>query len=45
MSDLTSLTLAQACEFLRKREFSAVELTKAHVAEVAAARALNTFVL
>jgi aspartyl-tRNA(Asn)/glutamyl-tRNA(Gln) amidotransferase subunit A len=45
MSDLTSLTLAQAREFLRKWEFSAVELTKAHVAEVAAARALNAFVL
>jgi aspartyl-tRNA(Asn)/glutamyl-tRNA(Gln) amidotransferase subunit A len=45
MSDLTSLTLAQAREFLRKRELSAVELTKAHVAEVVSARALNAFVL
>jgi aspartyl-tRNA(Asn)/glutamyl-tRNA(Gln) amidotransferase subunit A len=45
MSQLTSLTLAQARDFLRKREFSAVELTKAHVAAVKEARALNAFVL
>ena len=36
MSQLTALTLAQARDFLRKREFSAVELTKAHVAAVPA---------
>src|SRR5712692_2188004 len=45
MSELTSLTLAQARDLLRKREFSAVELTKAHVAAVEQARALNAFVL
>jgi len=45
MSQLTSLTLAQARDLLRKREFSAVELTKAHVAAVKEARALNAFVL
>jgi aspartyl-tRNA(Asn)/glutamyl-tRNA(Gln) amidotransferase subunit A len=45
MSDLTALTLAEARNFLRKREFSAVELTKAHAAAVKEARALNAFVL
>src|SRR6266436_5881569 len=45
MSELTSLTLAQARDLLRKREFSAVELTKAHVAALRQARALNAFVL
>src|SRR5258708_22057439 len=45
MSELTSLTLAQARDLLRKREFSAVELTKAHVAAVKEARAFNAFVL
>jgi aspartyl-tRNA(Asn)/glutamyl-tRNA(Gln) amidotransferase subunit A len=45
MSELTSLTLAQARDFLRKRAFSAVELTKAHLAAARQARALNAFVL
>ncbi len=45
MSPLTSLTLAEARDLLRKREFSAVELTKAHVAAAAQARVLNAFVL
>src|SRR5262250_1297589 len=45
MSQLTSLTLAQARDLLRKREFSAIELTEAHVAAVKEARALNAFVL
>jgi aspartyl-tRNA(Asn)/glutamyl-tRNA(Gln) amidotransferase subunit A len=45
MSQLTSLTLAEARDLLRKREFSAVELTNAHVEAVAQARALNAFVL
>jgi aspartyl-tRNA(Asn)/glutamyl-tRNA(Gln) amidotransferase subunit A len=45
MSQLTALTLAQARDFLRKREFSAIELTKAHVAAVQQARPLNAFVL
>src|ERR1700674_4694657 len=42
---LTSLTLAEARDLLRKREFSAVELTKAHLAAAEEARALNAFVL
>jgi aspartyl-tRNA(Asn)/glutamyl-tRNA(Gln) amidotransferase subunit A len=45
MSELTSLTLAQARDLLRQREFSAVELTKAHVAAIRQARALNAVVL
>src|SRR5258708_223622 len=45
MSELTSLTLSDARDLLRKREFSAVELTKAHVAAIREARALNAFVL
>src|SRR5215471_10653270 len=45
MSRLTSLTLAQARDLLRKREFSAVELADAHLAAIARARALNAFVL
>jgi aspartyl-tRNA(Asn)/glutamyl-tRNA(Gln) amidotransferase subunit A len=45
MTDLTSLTLAQAREALRKKEFSASELTEAHLAAVEQARALNAFVM
>jgi aspartyl-tRNA(Asn)/glutamyl-tRNA(Gln) amidotransferase subunit A len=45
MSEFTALTLAEARDLLRKREFSATELTKAHVAAVKEARALNAFVL
>src|SRR5260370_16172536 len=45
MSELSSLTISDARDLLRKREFSAVELTKAHVAAIREARALNAFVL
>ncbi len=45
MTNLTELTLAQARDALRKKEFSAVELAEAHVAAIADARALNAFVL
>jgi aspartyl-tRNA(Asn)/glutamyl-tRNA(Gln) amidotransferase subunit A len=45
MSELTSLTLAEARDRLRRREFSAVELADAHVALMEKARALNAFVL
>src|SRR5579871_714460 len=44
MTDLTSLTLAQARDALRKREFSATELADAYIAAAAKARALNAFV-
>ena len=45
MSELTSLTLKSALEGLKAKQFSAVELTKAHVAAVEAARPLNAFIL
>ena len=45
MTELTSLTLAQARDRLRNKDFTAVELASAHVDAVAKARALNAFVL
>src|SRR5258708_16285729 len=43
MTDLTALTLAQARDALRTKEFSASELTEAHLAAIEGARALNAF--
>ncbi len=45
MSDLTAFTLAQARDALRNKEFSALELTDAHLAAMEKARGLNAFVL
>jgi aspartyl-tRNA(Asn)/glutamyl-tRNA(Gln) amidotransferase subunit A len=45
MTDLTSLTLADARDRLRRREFSAAELADAHLAAMERARALNAYVL
>src|SRR5580658_8658577 len=45
MTDLTALTLAQARVGLRAKQFSASELTDAHLAATERARALNAFVL
>jgi aspartyl-tRNA(Asn)/glutamyl-tRNA(Gln) amidotransferase subunit A len=45
MSKLTSLTLKAALDGLADKSFSSVELTRAHVEAVEAARALNAFVL
>ncbi len=45
MSELTSMTLKGALGGLKAKQFSAVELTRAHVAAVEAARPLNAFVL
>src|SRR5512132_1921207 len=45
MTDLTFLTLADARDRLRRREFSAVELADAHSAAIEKARALNAYVL
>ena len=45
MSDLTSLSLAQARDGLRAKSFSATELTQAHLQAIARARGLNAFVL
>jgi aspartyl-tRNA(Asn)/glutamyl-tRNA(Gln) amidotransferase subunit A len=45
MTDLTALTLTQARDGLRAKQFSATELIDAHLAAMADARALNAFVL
>src|SRR5688572_29579904 len=45
MTDLTSLTLAEAREGLARKSFSSLELTDAHLAAVEQVRALNAFVL
>src|SRR3954464_12888477 len=45
MTDLTSMTLAQAREGLATKAFTSLELTDAHIAAIEAARALNAFVL
>ncbi len=45
MSDLNSLTLAEARAGLRKKSFSAVELADAHLSAIEKARALNAYVL
>ena len=45
MSELTSLTIAQARDGLKAKKFSAVELADAHLAAIEKARALNAFVL
>ncbi|MGE3228724.1 MAG: Asp-tRNA(Asn)/Glu-tRNA(Gln) amidotransferase subunit GatA [Hyphomicrobium sp.] len=46
MSDLTSLTLAEARDGLRKKTFSATELAEAHIAAIGEANAaLNAYVL
>ncbi|MDO9461232.1 MAG: Asp-tRNA(Asn)/Glu-tRNA(Gln) amidotransferase subunit GatA [Alphaproteobacteria bacterium] len=44
MTDLTELSLAQARDGLRGKKFSAVELTDAYVAAMAAARLLNSYI-
>src|SRR5947209_19214600 len=45
MTDLTSLTLAEARIGLAGKSFTALELTDAHLEAIEAARALNAFVL
>jgi aspartyl-tRNA(Asn)/glutamyl-tRNA(Gln) amidotransferase subunit A len=45
MTDLTSLTVAEARAGLDQKIFSALELTEAHLAAIERARALNAFVL
>ena len=44
MTDFTDLTLVTARDGLRRRDFSAVELTRAHIAAIEAARSLNAFI-
>ena len=45
MSDLTSLTLAQARDGLADKAFTSLELTDAHLKAIEQARGLNAFVL
>ena len=45
MKDLTALTIAAARDGLRKKEFSAVELTEAYIAAVEKARILNAYIV
>ncbi len=45
MTDLTSLTLAEARNGIAKKSFTSLELTEAHLVAMEAARALNAFVL
>ena len=45
MTDLTSLTLAEARDGLANKSFTSLELTNAHLGAIEAARVLNAFVL
>jgi aspartyl-tRNA(Asn)/glutamyl-tRNA(Gln) amidotransferase subunit A len=45
MNELTALTLAQARDSLRRKEFSATELAEAHLTAIERARVLNAYVL
>jgi aspartyl-tRNA(Asn)/glutamyl-tRNA(Gln) amidotransferase subunit A len=45
LSDLTDLTLAAARDALLKKQFSAVDLAKAHIEAMEKARALNAFIV
>src|ERR1700757_207533 len=45
MTDLTSLTLAEAREGLASKTFTSLELTDAHLKAMEDARSLNAFVL
>jgi aspartyl-tRNA(Asn)/glutamyl-tRNA(Gln) amidotransferase subunit A len=45
MTDLTSLTIAEARAGLAKKSFTSLELTEAHLKAIEAAHALNAFVL
>src|ERR1700731_5367565 len=45
MTDLTSMTIAEAREGLAKKSFTSLELTDAHLSAIEAARVLNAFVL
>jgi aspartyl-tRNA(Asn)/glutamyl-tRNA(Gln) amidotransferase subunit A len=45
VTELTHLTIAEARDGLKAKTFSATELTKAHIAAIEKARALNAYVL
>lgn len=44
MTELTNLTIAQALEGLKKKEFSATELTQAHIKVMEETRSLNAYI-
>ena len=44
MTDLTKLTIAQAREALKNKEFTAIELIQAYIKNMEAKRELNAFV-
>ncbi|MGN0920063.1 MAG: Asp-tRNA(Asn)/Glu-tRNA(Gln) amidotransferase subunit GatA [Alphaproteobacteria bacterium] len=44
MTNLTDLTITEAAEQLAKKEISAVELTRAHLDEMASAKKLNAYI-
>ena len=45
MTNLTSLTIAEASAKLRAKDMSAVELTDAYIAAVEKARTLNAYIV
>jgi aspartyl-tRNA(Asn)/glutamyl-tRNA(Gln) amidotransferase subunit A len=45
MTDLTRFTIAQARDHLRKKDFTALELTDAHIATMEKHRGLNAFIV
>src|SRR6185369_8221592 len=45
MTDLTSMTIAEARAGLASKSFTSLELTDAHLAAIEAARSLNAFIL
>lgn len=45
MTELTSLTIAEARDGLKTKRFSATELTDAHLAAMEKARVLNAYIL
>jgi aspartyl-tRNA(Asn)/glutamyl-tRNA(Gln) amidotransferase subunit A len=45
MSSLTSLTIAKAREGLRRKEFSALELTEAYISAIEKSRILNAYIV
>ena len=45
MTDLTALTIAEARTRLKRKEFTSLELTDAHLSAIEAARLLNAFVM
>ena len=45
LTDLTSLTLAEARDHIKTRAISSLELTRAHLEAIARAEALNAYVV